>query len=279
MAAVECHVPQLAFTQVARVAKGKLDALVVHLTDIDEGRTRRACGSRESGRKQQIVRLPVVHVDAEIPLALEQPEIQPNVHRLVLFPLQVRIAQDGLPEARQDRGAVSIHVVEGGAHFAAKLVVGAPRRDVLIAGDAPPESQHGVRDDVVAREEGLLRQAPPRADGGEGPPAVRGAQPRGAVASQGEAQEVALGEIVVELAEVRQQRADVAPAVHVLRLRVAQGIGDVAVVQARVQQVGEGPVDAPVGVAVRFLTEQQGHVVLAERAHIIQRVAPGPLHE
>ena len=108
---------------------------------------------------------------------------------------------------------------------------------------------------------------------------MRRAQPRGAVASQGKAQKVAVGKIVVDLTEDRQQRADITPAVHILCLGVTQGVGDVAVVQARIEQVGQGTIDAPVGVAVRFLTEQQGHVVLAERAHIIQRVAPGPLHE
>ena len=140
MTAVESHVPELALAQVAGIPERKLDTLVVHLADIDEGGACRARSGRKSGRKQQVVRLPVVHVDAEIPLALEQREIQPNVHRLVLFPLQVRIAQCGLPVARQNRGAVSTDIVERLSRCAAKLVFGATRRDVLVSGDAPSEA-------------------------------------------------------------------------------------------------------------------------------------------
>ena len=279
MAAVERHVPELALAQVAGIADGKLDAFVVHLTDIDEGGGCEARGTRKSGGKQQIVRFPVVHVNAERALAVEESEIQSDVYRLVLFPLQVRIAQCRLPEAGQHRGARSTDIVEGVSHSPAKLVGDATRRDVLIAGDAPPEAEHGVRDEVAAREEGFLRQAPPRADGGEGTPPVRRGHPRGAVASEGEAQKVAVGKIVVELAEERQQRADVTPAVHVLCLGVAQGIGDIPVVQARVEQVGEGAVDPPGRVAVRLLSDQYGDVVSVERGHVIERVAPGPLHE
>src|SRR6266487_6349327 len=134
MTAVEGHVPELALAQVAGIAERKLDALVVHLADIDEGGAGRARSARKRGRKQQIVRLPVVHVDAESALALPQPEIQPDVHRLVFFPLQIRIAQCRLPVAWLNRDAVSTDIVEGLSRCAAKLVFGATRRDVLVSG-------------------------------------------------------------------------------------------------------------------------------------------------
>ena len=121
VAAGEGHTPDGGLAEGAAVAEGEINPGVFHLADIDDGRCRQSCRRRVGWVKQQVVRGPPVQVGGKIGPAFQEVEVHPDVHGLVLFPLQVRVPQGGLPKSGHNGRAGSADIVEGVSGAAAKL--------------------------------------------------------------------------------------------------------------------------------------------------------------
>src|SRR5438477_4734204 len=88
VAAVERYAPQRPRADRVVIAERDVDAGIAHLADVDDRRGRGAGGRRWPGVEPQVVRVPAIPVGAERAPALQEFEIQPDVHRALLFPLE-----------------------------------------------------------------------------------------------------------------------------------------------------------------------------------------------
>ena len=121
---------------------------------------------------------------------------------------------------------------------------------------------------------------PPHAERRERAPASVRSQPGRPVAPDRPAQVVTLREVVVHLAEERQQRGLGAPAVHVLGLRITDRVLDVPRVDVGRDQVVQAGTVELVGAPVGFLAEQHVEVVPPTQDRgVVERIGPGPIPE
>src|SRR4029079_17437340 len=95
VAALERRVPA-----VAGVADREVEALVLHLADVDDRRRRDAGRGRKRGVEQEVVRLSLEDVDDDVQVAVEEGEVGADVRGAVLLPLQIHVTQRRLAEAR-----------------------------------------------------------------------------------------------------------------------------------------------------------------------------------
>ena len=278
VAAVERDAPQRPRPDRVVIADREVDAGVAHLPDVDDRRRRGARGCRRPRVEQQVVRVAAIEVGAERPAPFQELEVQPDVGRALLFPLEVRVPDGGLLEARPDGRARAADVVERVAAVAAELADDPSRRNLLVPRHAISEPQHRVREGAF-REKRFPGEPPACADRRERAPAVFGREARRPVAPHRQAQIVAFAVVVVGLAEERQQGGPPAAARDVLGGRIAERILDVARIDGRVEQLRAAAGLEAVGVPARLLAKQHRQVVLAHRPRPVQRVAPRPLGE
>src|SRR6266478_5942519 len=123
------------------MADGEVEALVLHLADVHDWRSRYASRCRRSGIEEQIVSHALVHVQHDVERALEKLEVRTHVGGFVRFPFQVGVTDRRLPEARLYARGGAGDVVERISTTAAELRDNSSRGDVLVSGDSPPVSE------------------------------------------------------------------------------------------------------------------------------------------
>ena len=184
------------------VIQRKLDALILRLAHIfDAGRHRR--GLRHGNFQQQLVGVLDIVLDRTRELARHQAIIQAHVDGRGFFPLQVRIGEVDGRDARNGHPAEHGPIARIRAQLRKRQVIG----DFLASHDAPTGLEPQIVEQVVARQEGFLADAPGARNSGEHGPLVAVAEPGRTVAAQHAGEVIALTIIVVDATKEGDQAA------------------------------------------------------------------------